>query len=79
MTIKQSIEKNGERETAYRVLNRRIMMVCGLGLSDLPDVPELADIVDEIEDIISDDVVDTDALREVLSEVTMEFIEEVCW
>ena len=79
MTIRQSIERNGERETAHRILNRKLLMVCGIGLSELPDVPELADLVDEIEDIISDDEVDTDALREVLSGVTMEFIEEVCW
>ena len=79
MTIKQSIERNGERETPHRILNRKVLMVCGIGLSELPDVPELADLVDEIEDIISDDEVDTDALREVLSGVTMEFIEEVCW
>jgi hypothetical protein len=52
MDINQYAEKHGAHKTARAIINKRIMKICGLGLSDLPDTPELCDLSDELADLI---------------------------
>ncbi len=79
LTIEKMLERDGNAYvTARNILNLRILSIMGIGLDDLPDTAEIADIVDGIADAIEDDV-DEQTIKNILSDVTFETIEELCW
>ena len=79
LTIEKMLESDGNAYvTARNILNLRILSIMGIGLDDLPDTAEIADIVDGIADAIEDDV-DEQTIKNILSDVTFETIEELCW
>lgn len=66
MKIKEHIVKFGARKTARAIVDVYIFRGCGMGLDDMPESPALCDIIDEVEDIISQKEIDVDALRDAL-------------
>lgn len=79
LTIEKMLERDGNAYvTARNILNLRILSIMGIGLDDLPDTAEIADIVEGIADAIEDDV-DEQTIKNILSDVTFETIEELCW
>lgn len=79
LTIEKMLERDGNAYvTARNILNLRILSIMGIGLDDLPDTAEIADIVEGIADAIEDDV-DEQTIKSILSDVTFETIEELCW
>jgi hypothetical protein len=59
------------RKKAIAVLNREVQNIVMIGLSDLPDTAELADMIDELEEMIDND----EAAAEVTN-VAREFARE---
>jgi hypothetical protein len=79
LTIEKMLERDGNAYvTARNILNLRILSIMGIGLDDLPDTAEIADIVEGIADAIEDGV-DEQTIKNILSDVTFETIEELCW
>jgi hypothetical protein len=79
LTIEKMLERDGNAYvTARNILNLRVLSIMGIGLDDLPDTAEIADIVEGIADAIEDDV-DEQTIKSILSDVTFETIEELCW
>jgi hypothetical protein len=79
LTIEKMLERDGNAYvTARNILNLRILSIMGIGLDDLPDTAEIADIVESIADAIEDDF-DEQTIKNILSDVTFETIEELCW
>jgi hypothetical protein len=81
MKVQEFLAINGARVTAEKLVNMRIQFVMGLSMADLPDSTQLWDIVEEIEAELNEDNegVDMGRIREVLQDITPEFIEEICW
>jgi hypothetical protein len=79
LTIEKMLERDGNAYvTARNILNLRVLSIMGIGLDDLPDTAEIADIVEGIADAIEDSV-DEQTIKNILSDVTFETIEELCW
>lgn len=79
LTIEKMLERDGNAYvTARNILNFRVLSIMGIGLDDLPDTTEIADIVESIADAIEDNI-DEQTIKELISEVTFETIEELCW
>ena len=79
LTIEKMLERDGNAYvTARNILNLRVLSIMGIGLDDLPDSAEIADIVEGIADAIEDDI-DEQTIKNILSDVTFETIEELCW
>lgn len=79
LTIEKMLERDGNAYvTARNILNLRILSIMGIGLDDLPDTAEIADIVESIADAIEDNI-DEQTIKELIREVTFETIEELCW
>lgn len=79
LTIEKMLERDGNAYvTARNILNFRVLSIMGIGLDDLPDTAEIADIVESIADAIEDGI-DEQTIKSILSDVTFETIEELCW
>ena len=79
LTIEKMLERDGNAYvTARNILNLRILSIMGIGLDDLPDTAEIADIVESIADAIEGNI-DEQTIKELIREVTFETIEELCW
>lgn len=81
MKLQEFLAINGARATAEKLVNMRVQQVTGLCMSDLPDRNELWDIVELIEEELNEDKegVSYARIKETLQEITLEFIEELCW
>lgn len=77
MTILEFIAKHGKEKTAYKLINNQVLRVFGLGLSDLPDTCEVAEIVQELADQLTDDPTDKESIKSILMQVDLEFIENI--
>jgi hypothetical protein len=47
-------------------------------MHDLPDTTEVWDIVEELEAILENDNFDIQGIKDILNEITLEYIEEIC-
>jgi hypothetical protein len=74
MTILEFIATHGEEKTAYKLIDRQVNRIFGLGLSDLPDTCELADIVEELADQLRDNPADKESIKAILHSVNIDFI-----
>ena len=79
MKLQEFLNANGSRKTAEKLMEMRIFKITGLNIQDLPDRNEIWDIVDEIESLLEEQDFDLKTIKSLLSEVTFEFIEEICW
>ena len=79
MKLKQFLAENGAKVTAEKLTNLRVQNVTGLSMADLPDRNELWDIVQEIENELMNENFDIENIKDILKEITPEFIEEICW
>ena len=79
MKLQEFLNANGSRKTAEKLMEVRIFQITGLSIEDLPDRTEIWDIVDEIESLLEEQDFDLKTIKSLLSEVTFEFIEEICW
>lgn len=77
LAVQKMLERDGNAYTTARnILDLRVTSVVGLGLDDLPDVSEVADAIESIAEAIYDDI-DEQAIKEELSEFTLEYIQEI--
>ena len=74
MTILEFIAEHGEEKTAYKLIDRQVQRIFGLGLSDLPDTCELADIVEELADQLRDNPTDKESIKSILHGIDIDFI-----
>ena len=74
MTILEFIAEHGEEKTAYKLIDRQVLRIFGLGLSDLPDTCELADIVEELADQLRNNPTDKASIKAILHSVNIDFI-----
>jgi hypothetical protein len=79
MKLKDFLAENGTRKTAEKLMDLRVLNVMGLSYQDLPDSNELWDIVEEIETELMEENFSIDKIKDILKEITPEFIEELCW
>ena len=79
MKFQEFLAINGAKATAEKLVNMRVQYVTGLSMSDLPDRTELWDIVEEIETELMEENFSIDKIKDILKEITPEFIEELCW
>jgi hypothetical protein len=79
MKLKQFLAENGTRKTAEKLMDLRVINVIGLSYNDLPDSNELWDIVEELETELMEENFSIDKIKDILKEITPEFIEELCW
>jgi hypothetical protein len=78
MKLQEFLNENGARQTAEKLVDSRIIRITGLSMHDLPDSSELWDIVDEIEEELSEEDYNPNKIKETLQDITLEFIEEIC-
>ena len=79
MTILQFIAEHGEEKTAYKLIDRQVQRLFCLGLSDLPDTCELADIVEELADQLRDNPTDKESIKAILHSVDIDFIQQLIY
>ena len=79
MDLSEFLAENGTRKTAEKLMDLRVLNVMGLSYHDLPDSNELWDIVEEIETELMEENFSIDKIKDILKEITPEFIEELCW
>jgi hypothetical protein len=78
MKLQEFLNENGARKTAEKLVDSRIFKVTGLSMHDLPDTTEVWDIVEELEAILENDNFDIQGIKDILNEITLEYIEEIC-
>lgn len=61
------------RQKAINILNREVQAIAMIGLADLPDTAELADFIDELEEMIDNDEVAAEVI-DVAKEFAREFL-----
>ena len=79
MTILEFIAKHGEEKTAYKLIDNQVVRIFGLGLSNLPDTCELADIIEELADQLRDNPTDKASIKSILMQIDIEFIEQIIY
>ena len=79
MKLKEFLAENGTRKTAEKLADLRVQNVMGLSMADLPDSIQLWDIVEEVENELMNKNFEIEKIRDILKQITFEFIEEICW
>ena len=79
LTVKEFILKHGAEKTAYKLINNRVERIFGLGLTHLPDTLQVADLIEELADILNDNPEDKEAIKNVLSGINIDFIESLIY
>lgn len=79
MKLKEFLAENGTRKTAEKLADLRVQNVMGLSMADLPDSIQLWDIVEEVENELMNKDFKIEKIRDILKQITFEFIEEICW
>ena len=79
MKLQEFLNENGPRKTATKLIEIRIFRIMGLSMQDLPDSTQLWDIVDELESLLEECDFKMETIKDLLNEITFEFIEEICW
>ena len=79
MKLKEFLAENGTRKTAEKLADLRVQNVIGVSMADLPDSIQLWDIVEEVENELMNKDFEIEKIRDILKQITFEFIEEICW
>ena len=64
MKLQEFLNENGARQTAEKLVDSRIIRITGLSMHDLPDSSELWDIVDQIEEELSEEDYNPNKIKE---------------
>lgn len=79
LAVEKMIQRDGNlRKTAKNILDLKLVSICGLTSDDLPDVCEIAEAIDNIEDALLDGINENDIKFE-LSLIDIEFIESIVY
>lgn len=79
LTLKEFIAKHGEEKTAFKLVDKRIESIFGLSIFDLPDTSEVAELVEELADILQDNPNDKESIKYILNQIDIEFIERIVY
>lgn len=79
LTLKEYIAKHGEEKTAFKLIDNRVESIFGLSIFDLPDTSEVADLVEELADILHDNPNDKESIKYILNQIDIEFIERIVY
>jgi hypothetical protein len=79
MTILEFIAKHGEEKTAYKLIDNQVQRIFGLGLSDLPDTCDLANVLEELADQLRDNPADKDSIKYILHSIDIDFIQTLIY
>ena len=79
MKLSEFLQINGARKTAEKLVNIRLLNVCGMDIDTLPDSERIWYIVEEIENILQHEEYKTEDIKNTLKEITFEFIEEIAY
>ena len=79
MKLSDYLEINGARKTAEKLVNMRLIKICGMDIDTLPDSTTLWDIVEELEEILQDENYKQEDIKNALKEITFELIEEIAY
>jgi len=79
MKLADFLQINGARKTAEKLVNIRLLNVCGMDIDTLPDSSNLWDIVEELEKILQDEKYKQGDIKNILKEITFELIEEIAY
>ena len=79
MKLADFLQINGARKTAEKLVNMRLLNVCGMDIGTIPDSTTLWDIVEEIEEILQDENYKQEDIKNALKEITFELIEEIAY
>lgn len=75
MTTTEYLAAHGPHKTARAIVNNRLVRVCGMGIDDLADNCEMADLVEEVAGCLENGDI-KEALQIAKETVTFEFVEE---
>ncbi len=78
-TLKEFIAKHGVEKTAFKLVDKRIESIFGLSIFDLPDTSEVADLVEELADVLQDNPNDKESIKYILNQIDIEFIERIVY
>ena len=78
MTIEQSIDKHGARHTAKLLINAQIKRLTNgmVTLYDLPDTIEISTLINDLEQVLKEDLIDDNSIRDVLNMISEDFLIE---
>jgi glutathione synthase/RimK-type ligase-like ATP-grasp enzyme len=79
LTLKEFIAKHGEEKTAFKLVDKRIESIFGLSIFDLPDTSEVAELVEELADVLHDNPNDKESIKSILNQIDIEFIERIVY
>lgn len=79
MKLQDYLNQYGAEKTAYKLIDIKITNILGIGLESLPETSILAEYIEEIADILQDDPTNTEAIKEILNNIDLEFIEELIY
>jgi len=79
LTLKEYISKHGVEKTAFKLIDKRIESILGISLLDLPDTCEVADLVEELSDVLHDNPNDKQSIKSILNQIDIEFIERIVY
>ena len=79
LTLKEFIAKHGEEKTAFKLIDKRIESIFGLSIFDLPDTSEVADLVEELAEVLQDNPNDKESIKYILNQIDIEFIERIVY
>ena len=79
LTLKEFIAKHGEEKTAFKLIDKRIESIFGLSIFDLPDTSEVAELVEELADVLYDNPNDKESIKSILNQIDIEFIERIVY
>jgi hypothetical protein len=79
MTILEFIAKHGEEKTAYKLIDNQVQRIFGLGLSDLPDTCDLANVLEELADQLRDNPNDKESIKSILHSIDIDFIQTLIY
>jgi hypothetical protein len=79
MTVLEFIAEHGEEKTAYKLIDNQVKRIFCLGLSDLPDTCDLANVLEELSDQLRDNPADKDSIKAILHSVDIDFIQQLIY
>jgi len=79
LTVKEFIANHGVEKTAFKLIDNRVVDILGISIYDLPDTSEVADLVEELADILHDNPNDKESIKYILNQIDFEFIERIVY
>jgi len=77
--LKNLIEEKGARVVARELVDKHIQNFCGISIDDLPDTSELCDVIDDLEEVLSEDEFTAKQINNILSRIDFNFVQELIY